>query len=706
MTATNTLFHPESFKPTRHKKNRVLDLPVERYDHRKGLNSLQVHMTVFSDDGRLWAATPTGLACFNGVSLQVFGRKDGLVNHGLRTLAIHPKTGNLWLGTDTGIEVLDIHKGRPKSLWASPIGTVNALGLHEDVALIGSSMGLFIKIDENDIKPLTGFPEANDTIGKILPVNGEGFWVIGSSTGLFRLTHDFIKLKTDSIQVHIGSPNTLAEGPDGGILVGGARGICHLTQDGKILSTRALSAPVEALLWDREKIWLALDQSLMSLTQDLQDPMPPKFHMKGVVIHHILGDRFENLWLATSGQALLKVSNFRNTFVEDFPTETGHVLSIFSDKSGRLIGGSTGLVLPNGNVILNNLEVWDVLKDAYGKVWCATDKGLFCTPNPSLSFKYRHEDCRIISAPCRALIIFKNCLYIASIRGLARVKASGVEEVFDPQGDSFGYVYSLHIGPDGNLWIATLGRGVFFYDGDTMKPVEIIDMASNANVYAITHDRTGNLYLAHDNRITRRDREKNSETLYESTTSVAAWCLGWMPGGNLITGSSSGLMILDDTSGKVRHRIYGNFEDIPWEFTTSRSLAVINQTRLYCGLGSGLRTVNPSDLISRNESPVPRLAKIECKGADSIVRDSSLEISPGKWRLTVHISTEWLLDACLMRYRLVGFDLDWSDYINPGPVHYTSLPEGHYDLEVELWSPVASHGPVTRLLNVIVSKNA
>lgn len=700
MASTTTVFHPDSFISSRDKIDRLVDLPVERFDHRKGLSSLQVHMTVFSGDGRLWAATPAGLACFDGVSLRLFGRKDGLANHGLRTIAVHPKTGHLWLGTDTGIEILDISKDQPKSLWANPIGTVSALGLQENNALIGSSLGLLTYVGNNELRPLQDLPEAKDTISKILPDKDGTYWVLGSATGLFRLSASFKKLNTEKIQIHIGAPNTLTKGPEGTILVGGTKGVCRLSKDGRVLDMRRLTAPVDALLWEQERIWLSLDQSLKSISYDLKDPLPPKTHMKNVVIYHILMDRFENIWLSTSGQALLKISNFRNTFVEDFPTDTGHVLSIFSDKTGRLIGGSAGLVLPSGNVILSNLEVWDVLRDSYGKIWCATDKGLYCTPNASLSFKYRHDDCRVVAAPCRALILFKENLYIASIRGLARIDATGVNEVHDPNGESFGYVYSLHIGPNGHLWIATLGKGVFLYDGQTMTSIEIDDMAENANVYALTHDKAGRLFLAHDNKITRRDSDKNCTTLYESPASVAAWSLGWMPGGNLIAGSSSGLMILDDTSGKVRHRIYGNFEDIPWEFTTSRSLAVIDKTKLYCGLGSGLRTVNPGDLISRNEAPVPRLAHIDWIGTKAILEGSTLQMPPGKWRLTIHISTEWLLDSCLMRYRLLGFDLDWSDYVDPGPVHYTSLPPGDYELEIELWSPLASHGPVTKLLNI------
>lgn len=703
MERSSSFLHPNSLQPRKKKPDRGVMLPVEPFDHRRGLNSLQVHITAFSKDGRLWAATPAGLACFDGVSVRLYGRRQGLINHGLRSLAIHPETGYLWIGTDTGIEVFDIHSGPPKPIWSNPIGTVNTICLQSGSPLIGTSSGLFFADDDNQLLPLPDLVDTKDTIVKILSDDTGHPWIIGAGSGLIKLTPAFKATEIDKAHQQIGSATTLANGPDGSLFVGGTKGICHINRDGRVVGFRPVSAPIDAMLWDNEKLWVSSDQSLISLSSDFTAAAVQKIHMKGVVIHHILKDRFENLWLSTSGQALLKISYFRTTLVEDFPTDAGQVLSIFSDKYGRLIGGSAGLVLPSGNVILKNMEIWDVLRDPYGKLWCATHKGLICTPNASVSFQYRHEDCRVIAAPCRALTIFKNDLYVASIRGLAKVESSGVIEILDADSESLGYVYSLHIGPEGRLWIATLGRGVFCYDGQSITSVEITDMAENANVYAFTHNRKGELYVAHDNKISRLNLDTTATTLYESKNSIAAWCLGWLPGNALATGSSTGLMILDDRSGNIRHRIFGTFENIPWEFTTSRSLIVSGASELYCGLGSGLRTVNPTDLMSSDETPVPRLAQIQCTDTDAVLRNGSIALSSGKWRLTLHIATEWMLDDSLMRYRLVGFDKDWSDYDRPSPIHYTSLPTGDYRLEVRLWSPLASHGPITKLVEIHVT---
>lgn len=697
MEESVTFLHPGKFHLGSRKSVRLPDLPVERFDHRIGLTSLQVHKTVISGDGRLWAATPAGLACYDGIKARMFGRKHGLANHGLRTLAIHPSTGELWIGTDIGIEVLDISEGAPKSLWSNPLGTVNSLGLQKDSVLIGSSQGLMFCRHTTQLTPLTGFNAANDTVEKILAGTNGSYWVIGSGSGLSHISKNGSNIRFSNDYRIIGKPSCLSEGPAGSVFVGGKHGLIQLDKEGTLKANRILPAPVEAILWDRGQVWLAYDQSVVSLPVDHLESTITKTHLNKVVVKHIQADRFDNIWLSTSGQALLKVSRFRNTFVDDFPTNTGHILSIYHDRESRLIGGSNGLALSNGEIILENLEVWDVLKDDQNKIWSATDKGLYCTPNPHLSFAYKQADCPVIQAPCRALIIFQNRLYVASIRGLARLDPDGVKEIRGPQDKSFGYVYSLHIGPDEALWIATLGQGVFRFDGQNMQSIPLPLMSETANVYAMTHDSSGCLYFAHDNKITRQEPTGQSQVLYETENSVAAWSLDWMSGGNLVAGSSNGLIFINDSSGKIRHLISGNFEDIPWEFTTSRSLAIVDGT-VYCGLGSGLRSVKVANLIPKNEAPVARLANMVWRGAEWNTTGNA--VYAGNWHLKIELSTEWFLDSCQMRYRLNGFDTDWSDYSNVGPIHYTSLPAGKYSLDVELKSPLVGSGGTSRITEI------
>lgn len=683
-------------------RNMINNFPVERFDHRNGLPSLQIHRCVISSDERLWAAAPVGLICYDGVRFHIYGQKHGLQSHGLRTLAIHPIDKTLWIGTDTGVEVLDIQGITPKPVWSNQVGTVNALALQKHKAFIGCSQGLLEWNDKAGFKPVEFPALRNDTIEQLLSAGDGSVWIIGSTSGLSKITHDNQAYDFNAACQSAGKPGILAAGPDGNILIGGGSGITLLNRAGAPLDKRMLSSSVDALLWDRHDIWVSFGGRLATIPFESLSTAEPKTVLTDTKIKHILPDRFDNIWLSTSGMALLRISSFRNTLVEGIPTEAGRILSIFSQGGRRLIGGAEGLVLPSGDVILEGLEIWDVLEGEDGKIWTATDKGLFCTPNPGLSFLYRPNDCPVTRAPCRALAPHNKKIYVSSIRGVAEIGADGVKEILDPQGKGFGYVYSLHVGGQGHLWIATLGQGVFRFDGQKTHSHPVQGMEASSNVYAISHDLSGRKYFSHNNRITRENLDHSFTTLWESENPVAAWSIGWVPDGSLAAGTSSGLVLLDAETGRIQRRISGLFEDVPWEFTTSRSLAVIDSATLLCGLGAGLRTVQIDNLLPRNDAPLAGIGGIDWRGVTPEFENGMTIVRAGNWHLKIDLSTQWFLDECRMKYKLDGFDSDWSDFSKIGPIKYTSLPPGTYELRAVLSSALAGEGPETRLFKLQV----
>ncbi len=676
-------------------------LPIERFDHRRGLNSLQIHQSLCSPDGRVWSATPAGLACYDGVRIRIFGRRQGLSSHGLRTVFVHPD-GTLWIGSDVGYEILDIQGPDLKIIRSENIGTVNTIGGEENAGLIGTARGLYIAKPGENAKPIANALLARETIHRVISSGPDCHWVVGARAGLARINTDGEIFDTEYKKAKIGAPTSLAALDDDHVLIGGSGGIASMSNAGKLIDSISAEKSVSAMDYNSGRIWVGHGNSLSKVRYSHQKFSDPEIVRENLSVNHIMLDRFANVWISTSGQALLRISSMRNTFDGSADPNVGPVLSIRKTGGDVIIGGSKGLSLPQRDTILTSLAIWDVLTDDFGKVWLATQQGLYCSINPSVTIPYRHKDSRVIAAPCRALVFHQGALFVGSIRGLARIGPKGAEEILDDNGSGLGYVYSLHIGPRGELWIATLGRGLFRYDGKKACSIAIDTMSDNSNVYAVTHDKAQNLYIAHDNLITKRNDNGNCKVLIEPGPPIAAWTIKWFEGGNLVAGSSDGLNIYDDHSGETRNRISGSFEDIPWEFTTSRSVEVINNHKLYCGLGSGLRVVDLNDLSRKTDTPTAVLSEINWFGTTPDESADIPMVPTGHWRLTAEIATSWYLDDCLMRYRLDGFDDHWSDYKSPSEITYTSLPPGNYGLDVEVRSPLAGTGGPARLYNFIV----
>ena len=668
-------------------------LPVERFDHRNGLKSLQIHEAVSSLDGRIWCATPAGLACYDGVSVWMFDRKAGLSSHGLRTLAVHPNN-TLWIGTDIGFEVLDITGLTPIILWSENIGTVNTLQLDITGGVIGTSQGLFYADGHQSAARASDPLLAHATITSVLINPDREIWIAGPTIGLIVLNPAGHHHPDVNFLDSIGRPTKLAHGRHGHVIIGGNQGLICADPTGAFLSSFQLENRVGAVLQDDEYIWVGSGNSLLrfKLGEDgltLHDTV-----LKNVDARHLMADTFDNIWISSGDQALLRLSAMRKTFTDSLDRDIGSVMCVKRQEDQLYIGGSDGLLEGENPISLAGMSSWDVIEDKYGKVWIATNDGLYCKVNPHFTIPYRHAECDVIAAECRVLAVFNDSIYVGSIRGLAVLTSDGAEEVLGPDGESLGYVYSLHVGPKGRLWIATLGRGIFRINAEGISAVALSSMLNNSNAYAMAHDQAGFVYLAHDNIISKIDGEDGVTILVDADVAIAAWTLKFIEPDLLIAGTSNGLIIYDAHSGHVRHKISGNFDDVPWEFTTSRSLEISDGRQIHCGLGSGLRNVNLDDLVQVSQLPSATLAYTRWRGATPIEAKGEVRILPGRWDLEIGLKTCWYLDDCTMRTRLVGFTEDWTPNLPVGPVGFTSLPEGDYSLEVEITSPMAGRGPV------------
>jgi len=447
--------------------------------------------------------------------------------------------------------------------------------------------------------------------------------------------------------------------------------------------------------FEGREIFASTGQNLIRINMD--EPAAKTYDVlhDDVVAHHILIDHFENIWISSGDQSLLRMNGISRSLSGNYDLDIGPILSVGSTSKGLLVGGSRGLRLENGSIILEWLSVWDALVDEYGKVWCATDQGLYCMVNPFFTIPYRHDESDVVAAPCRSLCIYNGILFVCSIRGLAKIGPQGPEEILDNDGHSLGYVYSLHIGPGGSLWVATLGRGVWRIEGDSLIRMFEKQIPDNVNVYALCHSDSGDLFVAHDRWISKIDSKGKCAPFIDSGESIAAWSIQCLPDNRLVAGSSTGLTIYDAKIGNIKSKLSGNFDDVPWEFTTSRSLTVLDENTVYCGLGSGLRTVHMQELAKMDQRPEASLAFASWRGVEP-EKDGrgQYSVKAGNWHLEIGIRTCWYLDECVMRERLLGFEEEWSPFHPLGSIKYTALQPGAYELEVEVRSPLAGGGPI------------
>ena len=690
---------PMSLVPVQHRQSAgigVLGQPSEvRYlDRSRGFKSTQVHQTISSLDGRIWSATPLGLSCYDGVRLRLFGSRDGLTSHGLRTIGVDEKN-RLWLGSDVGVDVVDINGTDPVLLWHASIGTVNSSFVSAGICLFGTASGLYQWDGEQTISKIDR-AEIKNTIIKDVIASASKIWMTGPEIGVLILDLKTSVIKPSSDASLIGPAGSLANGPDDTVFAGGHRGIIHINRDGNIKDTIRIKGGVSALVYRDGFIWAGASDRLIKIAIQDRGMEVVETTAKNIRASGIMFDEYDNIWISSYNKGLGRISGQRRLYDRNTDLNLGSVYCIKNGTGGNLVGSQNGLSLPDGSTSLDGIAVWDVFEDKYGKIWSATAKGLFCQVNPHYNIPYHHKDCLVLAAPCRALILFNEELFIGSIRGLARMSLDGPEEMLTDHGQNLGYVYSLHVGPKNKLWIATLGNGLWTYDGQHMTQISGVNLTQNCNVYALATLGDGSLFIAHDDMISKINSDHKMSLFAQSTETVAAWGLDVLDTGILLAGTSEGLVFYDALSGHIIRTLTGNLTTANWEFTTSRALKISHdQTNVYCGLASGLGMLNLDELSEFNKKPKASLGQALWRGVETETAAGGITAKYGKWYLEIILQTHWYIDefACSMRVKLDGFDMDWSEPKPIGPINYTSLPIGDYALFVEITSPFAGTGP-------------
>jgi len=266
-------------------------LPIDLFDRRRGLQSSQIHQSVISKDGRIWSASPLGLVCYDGVTLRLFGRKNGLHCHGLRCLTEGPEN-TLWLGSDAGVEIIDITKTAPTSIKFSPIGIVDSLAISEEGGVVGTPNGLYCLNESGEFWPSDNTLLSKVRITSTLVDKSSNIWVTGPKFGLavYR-EHRWVFIPPETYQ-HIGLPQTLATGADNTVLIGGERGMAVLTADLQVFHSLKTAKSVTALHWHNNCIWMAVGDDIIRLTLDGNNIHAHDKVMEKTIIRNIISDNF------------------------------------------------------------------------------------------------------------------------------------------------------------------------------------------------------------------------------------------------------------------------------------------------------------------------------------------------------------------------------------------------------------------------------
>jgi len=682
----------------------------ERWGIDRGFPSGAVYAITQTADGYLWIGTEKGLVRFDGLNFRLFQKSN------IATGPVGPILGltadsenNLWITMQAGL--LRYHEGKFEGAsndFQRPETTVTAMCRGKDgEAIFAALHNGIVRSGEGGLLTLASMPAMPNFLVLSMAEMADGRILLGTrDTGLFQLNGGQysagpVELRDRKINCLLPSDKQqLWIGTDNGLVRWNGKEVVNATIPPGLSHTQIL-----ALGKDRESnTWVGTAEGLFRIDSDGVSFRDEERRSPGAGVTAIFEDREGNMWTG-SAQGL---ERFRDTLFttyslpEDLPSESNGPVYVdsgdrtwFAPSEGGLYWLKDGVVGRIRSAGLGGDVVYSVTGDG-GELWVGRQRG-----------------------------------------GLTHLQYRGgtwaSETYTQAQGLSQNSVYAVHENHDGTVWAATLSGGVSrLKDGKFSNFTSADGLLSNS-VASITEGSDGTMWFATPKGLSAFSNGRwRSFTQKDGLPSEEVICLLEDSTGTLWLGTAKGLAWIrsgtvgapEEAPDSLREPIYGVEQGRSgglWIATANRVLRV-DRVRLLqgkvsdddlreYGLADGLRG---TEGVKRNRSVVadrfgqiwfsmsrgisfvdpvraivssaPALVHIEGISADGTAIDTQgdVRIPAAHQRVTFSYAGLSLSvpERVRFKYKLEGFDRDWSEPTVAHEATYTNLSSDSYRFRV------------------------
>jgi ligand-binding sensor domain-containing protein/signal transduction histidine kinase len=507
-----------------------------------------------------------------------------------------------------------------------------------------------------------GLPDRK--VNALLPMGARDLW-IATDSGVAHW--DGAALTLAAVPTMPGGNQALAmiANRAGGLWVGTGRGLVRLTADGRVaLDERQAETGVSvtALFEDREgNLWVGTPRGIerwrartfqtfaRGLAAESQGP--------------VFADGRGRVWFApaSGGLAWIKGTDVHRASARGLDTDI--VYSIAGDASGvwigRQRGGLTHLRDEDDELVARTYGVSDglpqesiyaVLPARDGSVWAATLSGGVSRLKDKRLVTYTTADGLASNTVSAMAEDAQRSMWFGTPDGLSSLSGGRWTKITEAHGLPSADVISLYADDDGILWVGTAAGLAYMFSGRVHLPRGAPSSLTEP-IHGIAADGRGGLWVATARRV-----------------------LG-VPRAALLAGTGAAPAV----------REYGLADGLISIETMKRQRSVVADAdgRIWFSLNRSLSVVDPSRALA--VSP-PAIVHLRAVSADGRAMDPAapLRLASPRQRVTfgfVGLSLS-VPERTRFRYRLDGFDTDWSAPTAAREAVYTNLGPGGYTFRV------------------------
>jgi ligand-binding sensor domain-containing protein/signal transduction histidine kinase len=614
-------------------------------------------------DDTLWIATEGGgLIRYKEGVFRSFSAKDGLINDFVRVV-YQDRAGLIWIGTDNGLfQISEERIERIDNNDHIPALAVHAI--HEDSQgrlWVGGSKLLSLSGNTAQEYRLQG--EGSQNRVKSITQTKDGTLWVGTIGGLHRMTSGsdaFVRVKETSGTVrflHETSDGTLWIGTIGhGIYKYRDQRFSQITSPDDLPSNTALNLFEDA----ENNIWIATQAGMLRLSktpvQTVALPDAGDYDAETVYQDHN-GD----LWVAATN--LFHFHDGQAVQIH-FPGISGvRVRNVFRDRDGALwigtegrgvfrqSGGKLSHYMTKDGLVNNFVRVF--LQGSDGSVWIATDEGVSRWRDGGFT-NYQMRD-GLCYFSTRSMWEDRNSdVWIGTDRGVSHFHGDGFVKDAVTEALKDEKIWAIRDDSDGGLWFGTRTGGLYRWRFGKLTHYTTTQGLASNSIYELLEDRRGNFWISGPNGISVINRRELDAIAEDSTHPLS-------------------LTLYGISDGLETTQLYG--AEKPGGVATSND-------EVWFASNKGLVRVSLNQSQPSGSVPVV-IDQVLADGLETPNRPA-ISLSPDNAKIEMHYSVIQLRsqEKVRFRYKLEGFDKNWTDASSRRVAYYTNLPPGKYRFRV------------------------
>jgi len=660
-------------------------------------------------DHYIWFATYNGLIRYDGTRYDLFNgyANDEFKGNSIRCLYEDSK-GRLWIGTnDSGIYyfvndhfyqpkgseelnqsmILGITEDRKQNIWlASPDGTYS-------INMKTSDLPSILLVNSIPIKDIA--VDAGNRVWGVTS-NGQLKFLKSNHWTTPDLMTDDMNQKLECVAFD--GRSIWTGGYDDRLIQRKDSGAWHIYDAGP---TDGLYGYSNISSGDDGRTWFAAENGIGIYDHGKRNFLDLT-HMEMPIEHAIesvIQDHEGSIWIASSRSGVVKLSpgKFENVTPQN-GLKSEVVNSIYKTETATFVGTDKGLtIFENGRPVDNELtrflgdeRIRHITVDREGNYWFATYGYLGAVKYGNGEISVYNQDTGLSYNKTRVILPDSSGrIWIGTKNGLNLIEDNVIVKIYDENsGLKNDYILSLCEGPNGQIYAGTDGGGIYIVRSGLTKQITTEDGLAGNVVFSMYYDGKG-LWVLTSKGISRI--EKNTIQSIDTLMTFGVTGVFQMiesEDGTIWFGTSSGvysipkdelLTLFDSENAKKEMDRFGVEDGLLDGITALSHSQLDSDGRISFCTPKGISTLDTIHELSNNEPPLLQIRRLIIDDKEVPVTEYvNLDADTRRIRFDFTALSYVNSSKVQFKYKLEGYDRDWSAPSNERTISYTNLRSGRY----------------------------